>query len=158
MQAFRTGDRACERAQAWASLDVDGELSQLERALLAAHLRRCAGCTAATAELRALAEAVRGAPPEHPSRSLVVPVKRAARARGVAARLALAATLAALAAGLGVVAGSVGGEDRGPSAPSEADIALLPSPDELLDRRGLRPPLQPTEQPRVPSPTRFGGV
>ena len=158
MRAISTRNRACERVQAWASLDVDGELSQLERALLAAHARRCGACTVAIAELRALAEAVRGAPPEHPSRSLVVPVKRHAGAPGVAVRVALAATLAALAAGLGVIAGSVGGDDRGPSAPSEADIALLPSPDDVLDRRGLRPPLRPTEQPLVPSPSRFGGV
>ncbi|MDQ4018324.1 MAG: zf-HC2 domain-containing protein, partial [Actinomycetota bacterium] len=61
MARFGRNDRACERAQAWASLDVDGELSQLERGLLAAHLRRCAACAVATTELRAATELVRGA-------------------------------------------------------------------------------------------------
>jgi predicted anti-sigma-YlaC factor YlaD len=156
MGNLRRSDRACERAQAWASLDVDGELSQLERALLAAHLRRCAACADARAEVHALSELVRGAPLDVPARPLFVPSEP--RARGLALRLAAAATLAALAAGLGVLAGSVGDGDGAPSAPEQTDIALLPSPDAVRDRRGLRPPPQPAQQPLVPEPSRLGGV
>ena len=156
MARFGRNDRACERAQAWASLDVDGELSQLERGLLAAHLRRCAACAVATTELRAATELVRGAPLEVPTRPLFVPSEP--RARGLALRLAAAATLAALAAGLGVFAGSLGSDDGAPSAPEQADIALLPSPDAVRDRRGLRPPPRPAQQPLVPEPSRLGGV
>ena len=57
-------DRGCERAQAWASLELDGELSQLERALLATHLRGCAACAETVAGMRALTAALRDAPLE----------------------------------------------------------------------------------------------
>ena len=42
---------ACERAAQWISLDLDDELGRLERAALARHLGRCAGCRAASAEI-----------------------------------------------------------------------------------------------------------
>ena len=35
----------CERAREWASLELDGELSTFERALLDAHLEGCRTCT-----------------------------------------------------------------------------------------------------------------
>jgi anti-sigma factor RsiW len=38
----------CARARFWASLRIDGELSELEGALLDAHLARCAECRAIT--------------------------------------------------------------------------------------------------------------
>ena len=158
MARIRGNDRACERAQAWASLELDGEVSQLERVLLEAHLRRCAACADATAELRAVTEAVRGAPLELPTRPLFVPSEPRARGGGLVLRLAAAATLATLAAGLGVLAGSIGGDGGAPSAPEETDIALLPSSDAVRDRRGLRPPPGPAEQPLVPEPSRLGGV
>ena len=158
MARFWANDRACERAQGWASLDADGELSQVERALLAAHLRRCAACAEATKGLRAVTEVLRRAPLAHPTRPLFVPSAARARGGGLALRLAAAATLVALAAGLGVLAGSVGGGDRAPSAPEEPDIALLPSPDAVRDRRGLRPPPGPPEQPLVPPRSRLGGA
>src|SRR3954452_9437902 len=39
-----SGGQLCARARFWASLRVDGELSELEGALLDAHLARCAEC------------------------------------------------------------------------------------------------------------------
>jgi predicted anti-sigma-YlaC factor YlaD len=137
----RTGqnERGCERARAWVSLELDGELSQLEQALLAAHLRRCATCAASAAEMRALTAELRTAPLQRPGIRFELPERaRARRGRSVALRLALAATLAALAAGLGVLAGSVdrgGGSDPAP----DSDVALL-SPDDARDvQGGLRP-------------------
>src|SRR5215468_9567512 len=38
------GGQLCARARFWVSLRVDGELSELEGALLDAHLGRCADC------------------------------------------------------------------------------------------------------------------
>jgi anti-sigma factor RsiW len=136
----RTGqnERGCERARAWVSLGLDGELSQLEQALLAAHLRRCEPCAASAAEARALAAELRSAPLERPGIRFELPPRAPARrGRTVAVRLALAATLAALAAGLGVLAGSV---DPGGNAPApDSDVALL-SPDDARDvQGGLRP-------------------
>ena len=150
----------CERAHAWASLELDGELSQLERALLRAHLRRCEACTASAGEMRAFTSALREAPLELPSRSLYVPgAHTTARRRHVfAARLALAATLAVLAAGLGALAGSLGEAPDAPSTPSDSAIALLPSDDELRDVRRLRGGHEPLGNERLLPPSRLGGV
>jgi anti-sigma factor RsiW len=154
----RTGrhERGCERARAWISLDLDGELSQFERALLDAHLDRCEACATAAAETRALTETLRGAPLERPGMRLELPGRAPARrGRRVAVRLALAATLAALAAGLGVLAGSF--QSGGGPAPDsgESDVAILPlsSQDDARDvQGGLRPggarPVDPI-QPRT---------
>ena len=35
----------CDRARAWAALAPDGELSELERKLLDAHVVRCGACS-----------------------------------------------------------------------------------------------------------------
>jgi anti-sigma factor RsiW len=51
----------CARARFWASLRVDGELSELEGALLDAHLARCAECSATAAGFGASTEALRSA-------------------------------------------------------------------------------------------------
>jgi anti-sigma factor RsiW len=156
----RFGQRGCERAHAWASLDLDGELSQLERALLGAHLARCADCAHSVAEMRALADVLRGAPLERPARPLYAPAPvPGQRRRVMALRLAAAATLAVAAAGLGVFAGSFDrGTPAGP-APSQPEIALLPSADDdLRDRRVLRPRSEAPADPTVPQPGRLSGV
>ena len=54
----------CERVRAQVSLEVDGELSQLERAMLAAHVVRCAECRAYRRDVHALTRALRSAPLE----------------------------------------------------------------------------------------------
>jgi len=54
----------CERARLLASLRLDGELSELEGALLDAHLARCAGCRAVADGFGASTTALRSAPLE----------------------------------------------------------------------------------------------
>lgn len=146
------GDHGCERARSWASLDLDGELSQLERALLDAHLKRCPPCAELVLGMSATTALLRATPLEQPATPVFASPARAGRSRPLAVRLALAATLAALAAGLGVFAGSIGDGSRAPAPPTDADIAFLPSlDDELDDRRRLRPqPNEPLVQPLVP--------
>ena len=46
----------CERAREWASLRLDGELSQFESAMLESHLARCAACQAVVSETEAISE------------------------------------------------------------------------------------------------------
>jgi anti-sigma factor RsiW len=141
----------CARAQAWASLELDGELSQLESALLEAHLRRCAACAVSVADLRSLTAAIREAPLEEPAEPTFVatPAREVSRPRALAVRIAVAATLAALAGGLGVVAGTVSGGSGEPTAP-EPELVLL-NPDRQRDVGGVRtPPEAPLE--------RLGGV
>lgn len=150
----------CERAHAWASLELDGEVSQIERALLRAHLRRCEACAASVGEMRAFTSTLREAPLELPSRPLYLPGAStpAPKRRVFAARLALAATLAMLAAGLGVLTGSLGQAPGAPAKRSDPAIALLPSNDELRDVRRLRSGHEPLGNERLLPPTRLGGV
>jgi predicted anti-sigma-YlaC factor YlaD len=96
--AMETGHR-CERARAWTSLRIDDELSQLESALLDAHLRACAGCRAFAAQLAASTAAVRDAGLVALPQPVLVPVRRRRAHRGVAGAVAAAAMLAASAAG-----------------------------------------------------------
>lgn len=96
--AMESGHR-CERARAWASLRVDDELSQLESALLDAHLRVCSSCRAFAAQIVASTAAVRGAGLVALPQPVLIPVQRRRAHRGVAGAVAAAAMLAASAAG-----------------------------------------------------------
>jgi len=62
MSAFALHTAACERAREWASLDLDGELSEFERVLLRAHLDSCASCAAYTEKVTRTTDALRDAP------------------------------------------------------------------------------------------------
>src|SRR5438445_6430848 len=89
----------CERARLWASLRLDGELSELEGALLDAHLARCAGCRAVADGFSAATTALRSAPLEQ-----IAPVALdvARSPRRLLATIAVAAVLV-----LGVIAGGL---------------------------------------------------
>jgi predicted anti-sigma-YlaC factor YlaD len=54
-----SGGQLCARARFWASLRLEGELSELEGALLDAHLGRCAECAAYASCSEAATEALR---------------------------------------------------------------------------------------------------
>jgi ferric-dicitrate binding protein FerR (iron transport regulator) len=93
----------CERAREWASLGLDRELSEFERALMAAHLRACAGCQRFQEDIAALTKLLRSTPAEMPA-PVALPLRyrrplRAARLR--AGQLASAAALVLAAGGLG---------------------------------------------------------
>jgi hypothetical protein len=89
----------CERARQWASLRLDGELSELEDALLEQHLEGCASCSAFAGRLAATTEAVRAVPLERPEISyprferpvIRLPVGRRVTIVAVAAAAALGA-------------------------------------------------------------------
>jgi hypothetical protein len=85
----------CDRVRAQISLDLDSELSQLERAMIAAHVVRCAECHAFRARVRWFTRELRAAPQLRPSAGLLVrrPGRISAVGRfqaGVAAAMALA--------------------------------------------------------------------
>lgn len=87
----------CERARTWAALAPDGELSELERKLLDAHVQRCAACAYFAVEVAAVASELRAAALQPLPRPLVVPVWRrrpvyaSVRAVGAAAAVAVMA-------------------------------------------------------------------
>jgi predicted anti-sigma-YlaC factor YlaD len=63
-------ERACARTREWISLDLDGELSEVERASLTRHLARCADCGAFAVAAAQVARIVRETPLAVPSRPL----------------------------------------------------------------------------------------
>ena len=85
----------CARVREQVSLELDGELSQLEHRMLATHLERCARCAAYAADVRDVTARIRNAPYALMERPIVVRRRRAVTTMrlqvGVAAAFALAA-------------------------------------------------------------------
>src|SRR5262245_36896925 len=94
-----SGGQLCARSRFWASLRIDGELSELEGALLDAHLARCDECRAAADGFASASSMLRAAP-----LVAVAPVDVDVRRspRRVFATVAVAAVLL-----LGVIAGGL---------------------------------------------------
>src|SRR5262245_1876100 len=66
----------CERAREWASLQLDSELSELERSMLRAHTRRCSACAEYVLEIDAITEKLRRARLEPVPHQVVLPLRR----------------------------------------------------------------------------------
>jgi predicted anti-sigma-YlaC factor YlaD len=100
----------CERARAWVSLGLDGELSQVEQALLRAHVGRCTPCAGFARDLGGLTHRIRSTPLERPhGRPLEwggMPARRRSTGMHVL-RLSAAVAAVVVAAGLGSLAGSL---------------------------------------------------
>jgi ferric-dicitrate binding protein FerR (iron transport regulator) len=100
-----TRDSRCDRARDWASLRADGELSELESALLAAHLKRCDACASFARGVEDVSARLRAAPLEGPPGPIRLAPRRAPLR---AVHLGAAAALVAAAVGLGNLFGSLG--------------------------------------------------
>jgi anti-sigma factor RsiW len=99
----------CERAREYASLALDGELSQFEHALLRAHLEACPGCRTYNGGLVATTERLRNAPLERLQRPITLPSRQRVSFRSVQA--GLAAALVVTAVGLGGLLSSLDSPD-----------------------------------------------
>lgn len=101
MRVFRHRTFACDRARQASSLRLDGELSQLEGALLERHLQRCAGCAEFVADVELLTNTLRSAALVPLERPIELPLRRrvafSARRAGAWAAAASAAAAALLA-------------------------------------------------------------
>jgi anti-sigma factor RsiW len=89
----------------WVSLALDGELSEIERVSLRAHVGRCAACAAFEGDMGALTMELRAAPHERPAVPVALPRRRSTAVRVL--QLSAAAAAVVLAAGLGSLAGSL---------------------------------------------------
>lgn len=122
----------CERARTWASLRADGELSELEEALLDGHVAVCPSCAAFARGFAGVAGAMRGLDLEQPAPLALALPRRRARTLlpiGLAALgLAVSAAIVALAVPSG----------KATVAKPVAMVAAVESPDRL---RELRRPL-----------------
>jgi predicted anti-sigma-YlaC factor YlaD len=114
------------------SLELDDELSQLERAMVESHLRRCTGCRAFRDDVRSFTHEIREAPLETWSgRLLVAPRRRRAygdtlRVASVAASIAVALVLGATVAQRGTDGSSVGKSVRPAYLDSpEYDLSII---------------------------------
>lgn len=94
---------ACDRARTWASLRLDGELSELEGALLEAHLSRCVDCSAAVDAVDEATAVVRTAPLARPPAVVVAAQERGSMRKFVAATASTIAVTVAL-TGIGFAA------------------------------------------------------
>lgn len=90
----------CARVREQVSLDLDGELSQLERRMLESHLERCATCAAFADDVRDLTERIRTAPLQSPRRPVVI--RRTRHFTTTRLQIGVAAAFALSALGLGL--------------------------------------------------------
>ena len=124
-----SGGQLCARARFWASLRLDGELSELEGALLDAHLAQCAECGAFATGAEASTAALRAASPDvvaHISVSLP-PSPRKVFAAVIAAAVVISlALLGGLADGSRSTSGG-----SALSARAVATVASAETPDQL---------------------------
>ena len=148
-EALTPRNGRCERARQWASLRLDGELSELEGGLLEKHLEGCAPCSAFAARLAATTEAVRAQPLERPE--IAYPrFERPVIRLPVGKRVAIVAVAAA--AALGAFVGSSLQKPAGTPAPRGG-----PQLSFRTDRNLLRQlPHQP-RQPASPEPSHVPG-
>ncbi|MDX6476048.1 MAG: putative zinc-finger, partial [Gaiellaceae bacterium] len=115
-----SGGQLCARARFWASLRLDGELSELEGALLDAHLARCDECRVVAEGFGAAAIALRTAPP---ARLAPVNLDVARSPRRLLATIGVAAVLL-----VGVIAGSlVRGQVSHDAASAPRAVAVIAS-------------------------------
>ncbi len=94
----------CHRTRQQVSLRLDSELSELEEALVASHLARCATCNAFADDLEAFTGALRAAPPAESSVSFKLP-RRSSRVGAVAYAGSAAAAAITVAVALSGVMG-----------------------------------------------------
>jgi predicted anti-sigma-YlaC factor YlaD len=76
MRTFPSPSWACDRARQAVSLRLDGELSQLERALLGRHLDCCSACAEFAADASALTRELRAAAVVRLERPIELPLRR----------------------------------------------------------------------------------
>ena len=115
MKAVQLHSHACDRARAWVSLELDGELSQLERSLLDSHLSGCAVCRAFKVDAVSATAELRAAPLERLERPIMLPSRRRLAFRpleAAAAVLAVAISLGSVAAAVHYTVGDTGATAR----------------------------------------------
>jgi predicted anti-sigma-YlaC factor YlaD len=121
----------CARARLWASLRLDGELSELESALLDTHLARCEACREVAAGFATSTAALRAQHLVAP-KPVFVDMPRSGRRPLVAVAAAAVVVLAALAGGL-----LNGGTARQAATPPHA-VAVVASVETADQIRRLR--------------------
>ena len=123
MRTMRPAGRRCDRAREYASLRLDGELSELEGALLDSHVDHCPSCRAFSEDLVGLTGQLRTAPLARPELAVSLPRRRFAALRR--AQLSAAAAAVVSVVGIGTLFGmlSSSATTTGRTAPRMASLA-----------------------------------
>jgi predicted anti-sigma-YlaC factor YlaD len=124
----------CDRARRWASLKLDGELSELENALLDSHLSRCAACRGFALEAQGIAAELRSVALER----LPAPVELHVPRGPSLGRVTQASVAAALVLVAVVLGSALGVANRGSASQAAAarHIAMIvDSPENLRTLR-----------------------
>ena len=133
---MRTTGRRCDRAREYASLRLDGELSDFERVLLDSHLDRCPSCRGFADDLVGVTESLRMAPLEQPTIAITLPRRRFVALRGIHLGAAAAAVVSVV--GMGTLFGLL---------QSSTTTSIPGFPQGRLDgRRGRRIPRCPASR------------
>ena len=148
-EALSPRDGRCERARQWASLRLDGELSELEDALLEQHLDGCSSCSAFAVRLEATTEAMRAVPLDRPEISYPR-FERPVIRLPVGRRVAIVAVAAA--AALGAFVGSSLQKPSPAPAPSGGPQLSFRTDQNLLRQLPHQP-----KQPASPEPAHVPG-
>jgi anti-sigma factor RsiW len=121
----------CERVRSQVSLELDGELSQLEQRMLGLHLERCARCAAYASDVRDITDRIRTAP--HAVMGRPVVVRRRGSLTTVRLQVGVAAALALAALGLGTQLAASAESQNGSFARFEGQPDLNP-PRSVLEQ------------------------
>lgn len=132
--ALRAESANCDRARAWASLRLDGEISELEDAFLEAHLHRCAVCSEYEEGMRGAVLALREQPLEQLDHPVIVAGRRRISVRPVAVARAAAVVVAVI--GVSAVLGTQSA--KGPTSPAAKSPVFAAEDDDLEQLRALR--------------------
>jgi anti-sigma factor RsiW len=127
---------ACHRTRQHLSLRLDSGLSELEEALVAAHLGRCAACSAFAKDVETFTKALRAAPLAEPPASFTLP-RRPARLSPAHVGSAAAAVLSVAIAVGGIALGGVLELDSQQGRLPASDIELAQNRMILKERLAL---------------------
>jgi anti-sigma factor RsiW len=112
----------CDRRRELISSSLDGELSELERAALDAHLASCPSCRAFAASAGETSQLLQAAPLVELDFPVVIPARRLAAAHKL--QVAAAAAALVVTVGLSAALGTIGSTSRGHAAASAATPKL----------------------------------
>jgi anti-sigma factor RsiW len=108
----------CDRVRSQISLELDNELSQLELAMVSAHLERCSECRAYRDQIDAFTTALRAAPLEPMERPIAL--RRPRRVIAARMQVGVAAAFAVVALGVaGQIATAPPSQDSSPTGSRE---------------------------------------
>jgi len=134
--AMRPQPHTCDRAREWVSLRLDDEISELEDALLEAHLRRCGACREYEANVRGAVLSLRTRPLERMDQPIVI----SGRHRALLRPASVARVAAVVAAVVGVTTVLSTQAAKGPVShgSNRVPVASVPDDQDLEQLRTLR--------------------